>query len=138
MFTLYGTKRSDVLYSLKPVEVFAGRGDDWLGDIGKRPDRPTADIYHGGAGDDFIFTYSGKDKVFGDSGNDTLVANTSSSFSYDGGEGFDVLELKVNAPGGYLTMWAGDEIVAIKVGAQIVSLHDVEAVLINKDTLLEL
>lgn len=136
MLKLYGTKRSDVLYSTKPVEVFAGGGNDWLGDLGKS--RATADIYHGGSGDDFIFTYGGKDKVFGDGGNDTLIANTTSSFSYDGGSGFDVLELKVNDPAGYFTFWVDNELTSIMIGKQFVSLNDVELVLINKDVQVEL
>lgn len=136
MHKLYGTKRSDVLHYTKPVEVFAGAGDDWLGDLGKSFSRPTSDIYHGGPGDDFIFTYGGKDKVFGDSGDDTLVADTKSSFSFDGGGGLDTLELSIPSGSGYMVLRVKGEIIGVSIGTQKISLDDVELVVLNEDTYL--
>ena len=95
--TLGNLSDSDFVYDgfAFPSTIFQGATDDVLFGYGFN------DNLHGGEGNDRIYGGGGVDRLFGDGGNDTLILDglvgiNTPTFSaiYDGGTGFDTLELR--------------------------------------------
>jgi VCBS repeat-containing protein len=102
---LTGTDRLDIIFGKKGDDVldgrggkdflFGGKGDDTLfGGDGN-------DFLFGGKGNDFLDGGAGSDRIIADKGNDTvnftLSENSGAKDCYDGGKGFDTLQLTLTS-----------------------------------------
>lgn len=129
MRSIFGTSKRDFIEG-KPydISVFAGAGNDILGDIGRFGKSVTNDIYSGGRGNDLMFHYSGKDLFYGGDGNDVVVSYQGDDFEFRGGAGKDVLVFVVDQPSEVETVMEKGRLVEAVLGDQVVTLANVEEV----------
>ena len=95
-FVVSGTKNNDDLLGTSGLDVILGKkGDDTLDGGGGD------DLLFGGRGDDLLDGGAGSDRIFAGKGDDTanfsLTANVGSHDFYDGGKGFDTLQLTLTS-----------------------------------------
>lgn len=73
------------------AKIDGSDGNDHLAD----KDTGSADVIAARKGDDFIFTHSGEDEVFGGAGDDFLEAHNFEDFRFDGGFGRDGIDFQI-------------------------------------------
>lgn len=93
----YGTDAPDELYSMFRNDTVLGfGGDDVLGDTFVQDwYRPSHDVYLGMEGNDTLITRDGRDRLFGNSGDDEFYYFAhAGKVRINGGEGEDTLYLR--------------------------------------------
>ena len=89
-----GTPKSDILFASTGEDhfLFGLEGADRVGDVEYLA--ATNDHYYGNEGKDRLYSYSGDDWLFGNTGADhALIAHHAGKIVFDGGKGRDVANL---------------------------------------------
>ncbi|MCV3766675.1 hypothetical protein [Rhizobium sp. TRM95796] len=129
MRAIFGTNSRDFIKGKSyDISVFAGAGNDILGDVGRFGKSATNDIYMGARGDDLMFNYSGNDLFYGGAGKDVVISYQGDNFEFRGGGGKDTLVFVVDEPTEIQTVEENGKLVQVTVGDQVVTVSSVEEV----------
>ena len=89
-----GTKKSDILFASTDEDhfLFGLEGNDRVGDVQNLA--ATNDHYFGNEGNDRLYSYSGDDWLFGNTGSDqAVIVHHAGKIVFDGGSGQDIAHL---------------------------------------------